>query len=227
MKNWFLVLAFAITAIGAKASEFEIEIDDFKEVEIIGNFRVNLVPGNSNKIKVVNNSDYEDDRVMAEVTGNKLELQLHRDSYAERDIEFTVYYKELRKVLVRRGCKAHIDGELSREHLELKVESGSEITARVNCEDLEAHIKAGGYLNLSGKCDVADYRVNAGGAIKALNLKTKEAVAEVKAGGRIFCHASEKLKIEITAGGSVDYSGDPDQLDKTVSLGGTVRKVSN
>lgn len=225
MKNWFIVCVFLLAGLKVSASEFELEIDSFKEVEIVGNFKVNLIPGNSKKIKVVNNSDYEDDRVLANVVGNKLELKLYRDSYAERDIEITIYYSELRSVLVKRGCKVHIDGTLSQDHLELTVESGSEITAKVKCDDLDAHIQAGGYLHLQGKCKVANYSVNAGGSIKAINLLTSESVATVKAGGRVYCNASEKLTVEITAGGSVDYSGDPKQLDKSVSLGGSVRKV--
>lgn len=225
MKNWLIVCVFLVAGFNAAASEFELEISSFKEVEIIGNFKVNLIPGNSNKIKVINRSDYEDDRVLANVAGNTLELKLYRDSYAERDIEITIYYSELRRILVKRGCKVRVDGVLSAEHLELTVESGSEITANVNCDDLDAHIQAGGYLHLQGKCKVANYSVNAGGSIKAINLHTTESVATVKAGGRIYCHATEKLTAEVTAGGSIDYAGDPKQLDKTVSLGGSVRKV--
>ena len=68
--------------------------------------------------------------------------------------------------------------------------------------------------------------MNAGGSIKAINLKTNETFAKIKAGGRIYCNASEKIKAEVTAGGSIDYSGDPEKVDKSVSLGGAIRAVN-
>lgn len=221
-----LLISFFFT-FSAKAGEFEISLENFRLVKVVGKFKVNLVQSTEDKIKITNHSDLSDNRIITEINGNELLVKIKRDVYKGRNIEVTIFYKHIIGVTASKGAIIESSDTLGGDFVRLDAEFGGKIKIPIACETLDATITTGGSIHISGKCDLALYEVSAGGTIGAISVEATKVEAKIRAGGEIICKVIDELKIKIVSGGTVSYMGDPKGLEQDVTLGGNIAKLKS
>lgn len=211
----------------AKAGEFEHTPEHFTSVRLLGNYKVKLVEGEKEHIRVINtDEDFSEDRVIFEVKKEVLTVRIKGDTYMERDyLEIIITYTDLEAITAKTGCRVEVGSTLKGEKIELSSESGGKIKAQVDCDRLYADINAGGSIRIAGKCNSAEYKIGAGGTIAAVDTEVTKLKTTVTAGGEIICSVKDELVVKITSGGSVSYMGNPEAFEQNITLGGKVVKM--
>ena len=77
---------------------------------------------------------------------------------------------------------------------------------------------------LSGKADVFEADIAGTCTLKAVELKTKATSVSVAGTGKADVFASEKLTVNISGLGAVNYYGEPKEIVKDISLLGQLNK---
>lgn len=226
MKNiTFLILLSFISTLTSFAGDFEMRLNDFRLIKVMGNYKVKLIKSTENKIKINNKTSLDDERIVAEVEGNELIVRVKRDTYKERDIEVTIYYTKIFAVTASKGAVIEGEDVLTGDLVRLDAEYGGKIKLGVNCETLQATIATGGSIHINGRCDFAKYEVAAGGTIGAVSVDAFKVDADIRAGGEIICKVTDELKVKILSGGTVSYLGNPKGLEQDITLGGNITKL--
>ena len=219
-----LILFLSLFSFGY-AGEFTLALESFESVEVLGNFTVNMVKSESNKL-VVTNKDVkvEDNEILAVEHDGHLKIQIQRDNYTKRNIVMTLYYTDIKSISAKRGAVVEAE-HIVTEKLSLSVNAGGKIKLKANVKDADLSIKSGGVIKISGHADEAVFNLQAGGNIVAFLFEVKRAKAEVQMGGEIILNVTDELTASVKAGGEIKYKGVPKKVNKTIKLGGNIESM--
>lgn len=225
MKRIILVLITMLSFVGW-STEKTIELDEFFNINVVGNFKVTLIKGNSHKVKVINkDASVLDENIVVENDGSELLIKLKKDTYVEREIIFIVYYKELFNIKARRG--AYIGGEekIFSESITVEVASGGHVQLSVDSKSINFSIRNGGIIDVKGKVESTKFYVSKGGNIAASKLITQSANAEILFGGEIVLNVTNSIVAVVKSGGTIKYKGKPKRVSEDIKLGGRIIKL--
>lgn len=83
----------------------------------------------------------------------------------------------------------------------------------IKAETVEADASSNGDVNLSGVCRSAKLTASSNGDVEAKNLKADVVVAKASSTGDVTCCPIESLDATTSSNGSVNYKGDPKQIN--------------
>ena len=221
----FLCMSFAYALIDSETRN----LGDFDEVKVSSGIKLMLVPGNANKALIeVDEVELED--VITKIDGHKLVIKMANKKWSwkwksSRKVEVTLTYKELEAVSASSGSSVKSDHTLSNDELEFDASSGASIHLEISGKDVEADASSGANIKLSRTADSFDVGVSSGSSIKASDLEAVSVTARGSSGGSIRVWAKEDLKAKVSSGASVRYKGNPKDIDKDKSSGGSVSKL--
>jgi len=203
-----------------------VELDEFFNINAVGNYKVTLIKGDSHKVKIINNDeDVLDKNIVVENNGGELILKLKKDTYRERNIEFIVFYKELFSLKAKRGAYMVVKDELTSEAINVEVNSGAHIMIGVNSKSCDFSIRNGGTIDVKGSAESAKFYVSKGGNILGFNLISQSVNAEVLFGGEILLHVTKSLVAVVKSGGVIKYKGKPVNVSDEIKIGGQIIKL--
>jgi len=196
----------------------------FDEVSVHGNIKVELIEGDATGIVV-----YSKENILSDVNttfeGEKLKISLKRNIFKKTGTVVTVYYTKLREVHAFAGAKIRGMNKIKGDKLTATINAGGSVFLDVNVKKVELKITSGGNLEVAGLANFQESTVSAGGIIETRSLKSSSAIAKIKAGGEIFIWAIDVLDAKVSAGGTIHFKGNPNELNKSVNLGGFIQKV--
>ncbi len=225
MKKILSLVILLFSTLTIQAGQFEQTLGHFNKVKIIGNYDVNLIHGEVAKI-VVDNKDAKvpDDAILFSIIDTILTVQLQYDTYVKRNLSIDIYYTDLIEIEGKRGvrisCQTPFDNDMT-----LFVNAGGKIDAKINTNNLRAKVSSGGSIHVDGKVEHLVADVNAGGIIGASFLLVETCDATVQMGGEIILNIKQGLNATVKAGGVISYKGNPEELSKSIKLGGTIEKL--
>ncbi len=81
-----------------------------------------------------------------------------------------------------------------------------------------------GNINISGVANRIDIFVGGSGNILANNLQTKSAVVNLRGSGNVTVYASDSLDATISGSGDIQYSGNPQMVNKKITGSGNIHE---
>lgn len=198
-----LATAISMAAHGAVAETRMLERPAFDEIEVARGVELELVMGETQSIEI--EGDAEDfDRLYVEVEDGKLEIRSRGVSFFGRSPKFRarVTATALKGLYVNTGAEAQ----------------ATEIAAG----DFRLAASTGGHVEISGSCDALTADVSTGGEIDAEAFACRTANADASTGGHMTIHVSESLEADASTGGGVVVYGNPQNIDRDRSTGGSI-----
>lgn len=129
---------------------------------------------------------------------------------------------EISKISTSSGAAVKTENTFTTNTLKLESSSGSSIKVYVNAHEISSSSSSGANINIYGKSKDFYASASSGSAIDADQLETLNATAKVSSGANINIHVSGKLIANASSGGDIDYEGNPTEIDKNTSSGGSV-----
>ena len=135
-----------------------------------------------------------------------------------------ISFKDISKIVSTSGSDVHSTNTISVERLELKSTSGSDMNLEINTNTLDCKSTSGSDMRLSGQTEKLIAEATSGSDIKAGDLMAESSQVKATSGADITVNTSKELTAKATSGGDIKYYGNPEKVDKSDGVSGSIKK---
>jgi len=196
------------------------EVGEFNKIKVFDLIEVNLIKSDENRILIKGDNVYDIKFVNKDGT-LKLRMELEKKFRGE-DTLIEVYYTNLDIIDGNEGAKIVCNELIAQNSIEIKAQEGAKIKIGMDVENANIRAVTGGIIEASGIATNQVIVLNTGGIFEGRDLKTQVASIKISAGGEAELHASEKIDINVKAGGDVYVYGNPKEVNKNTLAGGRI-----
>lgn len=198
--------------------------EDFNQVRGSSGLDVYLTQGNENQVQVE-----ADDNLLqfieTYVEDGKLIVSTSDNIGRATAKKVHITFKSLNVVEASSGADVIGNSVIKSESLALKSSSGAELELEVVAKDLMAKTSSGSEMKLSGKAASLIADASSGSELNAKGVLVLNCNAEASSGAEITVNVSQKLEVNASSGGEVNYYGNPAAVNKNKSRSGSVQKM--
>ena len=197
------------------------EIENFERIKVRGNYKVQYTQDSILELRLITDSNLHE-YIETSVRNNELVIESRKAILSGKDILLELSNVSITSVDASAAAHFTTINELNLPELKLLANAGARIDITGFFENLSAVQNAGSRIILRGKTDKLKLESNAGGSIDAYEMEAGYANVEANAGASLNVNASE-LEAKASAGGTVNYTGNPIIFGISTSAGGNIR----
>ena len=218
MKNIASILMVFITALGF--SQVTKNLGEFDSVSVFDKISVQLIDSNENRIEITG-SRASDVEIVNKNGTLKIRMAVKNILDGE-DVAVKLYFKDINEISANEGSYVICDTLIKQTAMKVETKEGAEV--RLNLDVKKANLRAvtGGILKIKGKATNSDVSIGTGGVLQAEDLQTVQTSIKITTGGEADIRASELVDAKVRAGGNITIYGSPQQINKSITLGGTI-----
>jgi len=199
------------------------EPGNFKSIYLEGGYKVFLVQGNKNSVKVEASDNDVFDYIQIKNYGDELNIDLEPDHFDFDRIILYITFKNLEELRIEGGVKLKTRGYLDLDDFDLYVAGGAKIELNMKAKDVEIVGEGGVLFELDGVAKSLDVKVSGAGHVDADELKAKDVRFKIEGVGTGSVYATETLFAQIEGVGKVRYHGNPKVTKNIEGLGSVTR----
>jgi hypothetical protein len=162
------------------------------------------------------------DLLITEVKNNELNIYFEKNVYQSKARNVYLTTNTISKIKTSSGASVKSENTLQVKSLDLDSSSGSSIKIYVNAEEVTSQSSSGADIDIYGKTQTFSANASSGSSIDADKLETVDAYAKASSGANIDVNVSGKFTANASSGGDIDFEGNPTNVDKNTSSGGSV-----
>ena len=216
---------FLFISINSFAVELEKRnIEDFHALRIFGNFRVELIYGDSTYVTLQSYS-IPLSKVTTEVEKGILKINMLSSFAKEDQISVRIFFKQLDEIILKGAASIERAPLIKSKFFNIELAQGAKLKLNIETENLSLYAYSGALITVSGKTNYLSAEISSGGMINALKMIANDVDATATAGGYVKVKAIEKLDAKANAGGKIYYLGEVKMLNQKVTLNGEVIKI--
>ncbi len=220
----FITICLAMATISAFSQRtIDKEVGEFDEIKVFDLIEVNLIQADENKI-IIKGRNVDDIKWVNKEGTLKLRMQLEKKFHGE-DTYIEVYYTQLNVIDGNEGAKITCNELVQKDKIELRAQEGAHIRIGMDVENANIRAVTGGIVEASGLAKNQSIVLNTGGIFDGRDLRTSTSEVKISAGGEAEVFVSERIDINVKAGGDVTVYGKPKQVNKSTFVGGRVHIV--
>lgn len=203
-------------------SQVQKELGDFNSINVFDRISVQLIPSDENKIEI-SGSRANDVEIVNKNGTLKIRMALRKLLDGE-DVSAKLYFKEIQEINASEGSYVICDETFNQTSVTINAIEGSEI--RLNLDVKKATLRAvtGGILKIKGSATNSEVSIGTGGILQGNQLITDQTTVKITTGGEAQIYATELVDAKVRAGGEVMIFGKPKQINKKITLGGSVEE---
>ncbi|MDJ0367205.1 PspC domain-containing protein [Hymenobacter sp. H14-R3] len=206
--------------------------DKFSEVEVHGAFQVVVRQGDSYKVEAAGRTaDLADVRL--DVQGDRLVVRnrnrngiLSALRLDNGPVLVQVTLPRLRHLQVSGACQADARG-FRDEDLRLESSSASIVHLDVNVPRLDLDLSSASQVTLNGSAKELTIDGSSASQVEAKGLRASRVALDLSSGSQARVHATDELKADLSSGSLARYTGNPGKVEKDLSSGSTLEKISD
>ena len=162
------------------------------------------------------------DLLITQVKNNELNIYFEKNVYQSKARNVYLTTNTISKIKTSSGASVKSENTLQVKSLDLDSSSGSSIKIYVNAEEVTSQSSSGADIDIYGKTQTFSANASSGSSIDADKLETVDAYAKASSGANIDVNVSGKFTANASSGGDIDFEGNPTNVDKNTSSGGSV-----
>lgn len=194
---------------------------NFETIKVQQGITLYLTQGNSTDLKV-EADDNIIDILMTEVKNNELNVYFDKNVYKAKARNVYLTTSDISKIRTSSGAHVKSENTLQVTSLNLDSSSGSSMKIYVNADDIISESSSGASMEIFGKTNNFSANSSSGSSIDADELECVNAHANASSGANINVNVSGKLTANASSGGDIDFEGNPTDINKDTSSGGSV-----
>ena len=216
-----LILAISLQTFGQRI--IDKNVGAFHAVKVFDLIEVNLIQSDEDKI-LIKGHNVDDIKWVNKDGVLKLRMQLDK-KFTGEDTFIEVYYKDLDLIDANEGASITCNEMVQKNKIELRAQEGAQIKIGMDVAVAEIRAVTGGIIEASGLAENQSIVINTGGIFEGSDLRTNSSNVKISAGGEAEIFASERVDIDVKAGGDVVVYGNPKYVNKKTFVGGRIRIV--
>ena len=220
----FLFLYSLTTCIWGQSGTITMELDAFNEVKGFDGISIELIRSTENKAEI---SGANTSKVAIVNNRGVLKIRMTIDKIFSgyRTFVKLYYTQDLTIIDVNEDAQIYSNDILEQNILDVRAQESGELKLNCQVEQLLAKAVTGGMITLNGFTNNQDISINTGGTFNGNTFKSKFTTVKVNAGGNAAIYATNYVKADVKAGGTVKVYGDPKKMDEKTVFGGTIQRV--
>lgn len=196
------------------------DLGEFENVSVFDRISVQLIPSTENRIEITGSRSGDVELVNKNGT-LKIRMALRKLLEGE-DVSAKLYFKSINEISASEGSYVICDTPIKQTALKVDAKEGSEIRLTLDVKKANLRVVTGGILKIQGKATNSDVSLGTGGVLQAMDLQTVQTTIKITTGGEADVRASELVDAKVRAGGNIVVFGSPQQINKNITLGGTI-----
>ena len=214
-----IAVAFMIVGFQFSFAQFTRNVGEFSSVKVYDKITVIIVPPNENKVE----SDTDDANVETVNRNGELRIKMTPTKILQgNQVSVKVYYQNINDIQASQGSIVSSTETLKTKMLTLTANEGSKINLDIDTGKLNVKTNSGGEITVKGNADNQDIIVTSGGKFNGQNLESESATVSTTAGGVADVFASESVDAKTRAGGIINVYGDPNDRKFKNVIGGKI-----
>lgn len=195
-----ILACICLVSFGAYAQRIvDKDMGSFHEIKVFDLIEVNLIKSDENKVLI--KGDNVDDINLVNKNGVlKIRMELDKIFHGE-DTFVEVYYTSLDLIDGNEGARISSNETIAQNTIELKTQEGAKIKVGLDVDYITVRAVTGGIVEASGMAKNQNIVLNTGGIFEGRALRTEVAKVKITAAGEAEIYASERVDINIKAGG--------------------------
>ncbi|MCK5104758.1 MAG: DUF2807 domain-containing protein [Cyclobacteriaceae bacterium] len=220
----FLFVILAIAAFADDKIEKTYNIEDFTKIYLKGPYEVHLRQTSKCGLTIVAKDEYFE-KLDVSSSGGELQIELEGKNYKKtRAIELYINFKNLEKIDIEGAVDLQCENQIKTDNLKLEFDGAGNVELNINTNKIIANISGVGNFEIEGETDYHKVDFSGIGNYDAQDLHSKYTIVESNGIGSVKVFASNKFKGEANGIGSVDYYGDPDDVNINATGLGSVNR---
>ncbi|MGV8946570.1 MAG: head GIN domain-containing protein [Lutibacter sp.] len=228
----YLTLLFTTTScgidgiLGIKGNKNVVSEDrkvnpDFEIISVQQGINLFITQGESVQLNVEADENILD-ILMTEVKNNELKIYFKKNVYQAKARNVYLTVSTISEIKASSGASVKSENTILAKSLDIDSSSGSSIVIYTATNELTSESSSGSTITIFGKSEMFSANASSGSSINANELKTVDAIAKVSSGADIKVNVTGKLTAKASSGGAIDYKGNPEDVDKEATSGGSV-----
>ncbi|MFD1293597.1 head GIN domain-containing protein [Lutibacter holmesii] len=194
---------------------------NFETIKVQQGINLYLTQENSTSINV-EADDNIIDLLITEVKDNELKIYFEKNVYKAKAKNVFLTTSTINKIKTSSGAQVKSENSIQTNTLNLDASSGSSIKVRAIANEIISETSSGSNMKIEGQATNFSAKASSGSHINATNLKTVDAYAKASSGSHINVNVSGELNAKASSGGDIDFEGNPSNIIKETSSGGSV-----
>ncbi|OKS89532.1 head GIN domain-containing protein [Mucilaginibacter polytrichastri] len=228
-------IAFMASALHVSAqavTEQTRDVAGYSGVSIAGPFKVRVILGNKEGVKLSVDAEYID-KVETVVDNGSLTVRfkrpgfsLKREDYHVKTADVTIYARTLSSIANAGSGNTTVEGTVTASDFKAILSGSGTITiptAKVSNE-LTTRLSGSGSIDISGSAASVSAFISGSGEIKAKNFSTQTASITISGSGNVYIKADKSINATLVGAGNVYYSGNAEVTKHKVGSG-SVQKM--
>ena len=164
------------------------------------------------------------DIIITEVIDGVLKIHTEENIGRSTSKKVMISFKDISIITSTSGSDVYSTNVINTDELKLKTTSGSDMKLEVNTLVLDCKSTSGSDLRLSGTTNKLFAEATSGSDIKAGDLIAESSQVKATSGADITVNTSKKLTAKATSGGDIKYYGNPETVEKSDGVSGSISK---
>lgn len=202
----------------------------FEAIQMSMSGRVYVTQGNRNEVIV--EADRDDlEKVRTEVRNGRLVIGSRSNrswfswgSNFDGRVNVYVTVKELRSVTVSGSGDVIGQNTIETEDFEASISGSGDIELEIDAKRVESSISGSGNIELSGAAEDVRLGITGSGKFYAEEMRAGDYNIKISGSGRASITTFGELDVRISGSGGVYYSGQPTDVNTSISGSGRVRR---
>jgi hypothetical protein len=140
------------------------------------------------------------------------------------NVSAKLYFQQINEINASEGSYIICDTPIKQTALKVDAKEGAEVRLVLDVKKANLRAVTGGILKIKGNATNSDVSLGTGGILQGMDLETVQTTIKITTGGEADVRASELVDAKVRAGGNIMVFGSPQQINKSITLGGTINE---
>jgi len=195
---------------------------DFDAISVSNGIEVRLTMSDETSLSLEADENLHD-LIITEVEDGVLRIYSEKNIWSAKSKKVYVSASDIVKIKATSGANVRSENTISADEFDVRVSSGADVRLLLDVSDLICNTSSGSDARLKGTTGSFMANSSSGSNIKAKELTTQTCNADVSSGANITVNVTGKLNANASSGGGIRYSGNPENVQKNSSSGGSIR----
>lgn len=201
----------------------EIDTDYFTDLDINGNYKVELYYSDQPKV-VVETDENLFEYLEIESRNGLLSINNKNTLKPSKQLLIEIYYKELRSIKSSGASSIEHPETLMADELKVGLSGAGSIKLSLKINELDLNLSGAGVLEVSGQANSQIVNLSGAGALEAKDLESQYCEINISGVGNAKVNVVKELNATISGLGNIEYFGNPEKISQNVSGMGKVKK---
>ena len=197
--------------------------NNFTEIKTSRGLDVILTQGNELSL-IVEADENLHDIIETRLEGETLVITSTENIGRAESKTIRLTFRSIERIKSTSGSDVYSTNTIRVEDLELKSTSGSDMELNIQTESLTCKSTSGSRLELTGQTSTLIAEATSGSEIDARELQANSSRVSATSGSAITVNSNKELIAKASSGGDVTYYGDPEKVQTSDGMSGSISK---